>query len=238
MPRFFKENFASEPFISGEDALHITKSLRMKAGEELVVCDTLGNDYLCVIKDCADIVSLEIKEVTKTVSEPNVKVTLFFCLTKSDKPDTVVKQSVELGVTEITPVLSSRCVSRPDDKQLSKKTVRWQKIADEAAMQCGRGILPRVNNLVSFDEMTKQFASFDAVYFFFEGGGDNLSKITKDKKRIAIVIGPEGGFSLDEVEKAEKMGAIRSTLGKRILRAETAPLAALTAIMFITDNLT
>lgn len=238
MPRFFKENFSNEPFISGDDAKHIAKSLRMKIGEPLCVCDTKGNDYSCVISGIFEQkVELEILSVTKSESEPSVKVTLFFCLTKSDKPDTVIKQSVELGVNEITPVLSSRCVSRPDEKSASKKLLRWQKISEEAAMQSGRGIIPRVNSIISFDDMTKAFNNFDKVFIFYEGGGNEISKILETDKNLAIIIGPEGGFSEEEVEKAKSCGAIVSTLGKRILRAETAPIAALSVIMLQSANM-
>ena len=150
MPRFFKEFFENEPFIEGDDAKHIAKSLRMRIGEALTVCDTKGNDYNCTISAVLDgRVELNIENIVKTVSEPSVHVALFQCLTKGDKMDLIVRQAVEMGVSEVIPTVSQNCVSRPDEKQLNKKQERWQRIADEAAGQSGRGILPKVlNNLI------------------------------------------------------------------------------------------
>ncbi len=238
MPRFFKETFDTSPFIEGEDANHIIKSLRMKIGEQLTVCDTLGNDYLCEIKEISDSrVDFNIIKIEKTISEPTVKVTLFQCMPKSDKMDSIVKQSVELGVTKIVPVVSSRCVSLPDEKSSDKKVMRWQKIANEAAGQSGRGILPEVSKVIKFNQMLDKLSEFDNVLFFYELGGIPISSTETKNGNCAIIIGPEGGFSLDEKLAAEKCGAVISTLGKRILRTETAPLAALSAIMTLTANM-
>lgn len=238
MPRFFCEHFESNPIISGEDGRHISRSLRMKAGEQLTVCDTMGTDFNCEIEKIEnDTVYLKILDSKENTSEPDVKVTLFQCMPKGDKLDLVVQKAVELGVTEIVPVLSSRCVSRPDAKSILKKRQRLQKIADEAAKQSGRGILPKISDMISFKECCEKLKNYDKSIIFYELGGAPLKDIVDDSINYAILIGSEGGFSVDEVEKATESGAVSATLGKRILRTETAPIAALTGIMLLSGNM-
>ena len=236
MPRFFKEDFKSAPYLEGDDARHAAKSLRVRVGEELTVCDLNGFDYRCAVSEVtADRVYLDIKETYENNTEPSVFVTLYQCLTKGDKMDTIVRQAVECGVSRIVPVLSENCVSRPDEKSLSKKIERWQKIADEAAGQSGRGILPKVDEQLTLKQVASEIKSHDKVFFFYEAGGAPMQKASI--KTAAIIIGPEGGFSPDEAELLEQNGAVVTTLGPRILRAETAPVAALTVLMLQTDNM-
>ena len=239
MPRFFKEYFKDAPFIDGDDARHIIRSLRMRIGETLTVCDTMGTDYLCEIAETEEnLVRLNVLEEIENRTEPTVKVTLFQCNPKGDKLDMVVQKAVELGISEIVPVLSEHCVSRPDGKSAGKKRERMQKIADEAAKQSGRGKLPTIGEFISFKECCKRLDDFDKSILFYELGGKPIAEIVnEDIKSIAIVIGPEGGFSKAEVESAKENGAEIATLGPRILRTETAPLAAITAIMLLTNNL-
>ncbi len=238
MPRFFKEFFEDAPFIDGDDARHILKSLRMKVGESLTVCDTKGFDYDCVITGCTvDRVDLKIQNKTKNDTEPTVFVTLYLCLTKGDKMDTAVRQAVEMGVSKIVPVLSTNCVSRPDGKQISKKCDRWQKIADEAAGQSGRGILPEVGECVTLKNVAQTVKDIDLCLFFYEIGGTPLSNIGEEIRTVSVIIGPEGGFTREEAEMLEKNGARVTTLGPRILRAETAPVAAVTAVMLQSRNM-
>lgn len=242
MPKFFKEHFADEPYITGDDAVHIAKSLRMRVGEALTVSDTRGTDYECVITS----VSPERVELTAltshaNVTEPTIEITLFQCMPKSDKMDSVVRQSVELGASSVVPVISSRCVSLPDKKSADKKAARWQKIADEAAGQSGRGILPRVHSQISYTEMLKCLDEFELALMFYELGGVSIRTALSncsEAKKIAVIIGPEGGFSKEEAEHAASSGAVICTLGKRIFRTETAPLAAISAIMTLTENMT
>ena len=157
---------------------------------------------------------------------------------KSDKLETVVQKAVELGVNQIVPVISERCISRPDAKSVAKKRERLQKIANEAAKQSGRGVLPTVENALTFKECCSRLSDFDISILFYELGGEPLTELgIKDCGRIAILIGPEGGFSKEEADTALKNGAKAATLGKRILRTETAPLAALTGIMLLSGNL-
>ena len=238
MPRFFKEFFEDAPFIDGDDAKHILKSLRMRVGESLTVCDTKGFDYDCVISDCtADRVDLSIQNKKKNATEPTVFVTLYLCLTKGDKMDTAVRQAVETGVSRIVPVLSTNCVSRPDDKQMAKKIDRWQKIADEAAGQSGRGILPELGKSMTLKSVAESISSVDLCLFFYEIGGTPLPKLDENIKSISVIIGPEGGFTRDEALMLEENGARVTTLGPRILRAETAPVAAVTAVMLQSGNM-
>lgn len=238
MPRFFKEEFKNSPVITGDDAKHIIKSLRMKIGENLIVSDTKGTDFLCEIAEILDNeVKLNIKKETANLTEPNLKVTLFQCLPKGDKMDLIVRQAVELGVYEIYPVLSERCVSRPDKKSALKKIERWQKIADEAAGQSGRGIKPKVCGLISFDEYLKKINDFSLSLFFYESGGEPLERHIKSPETISLIVGSEGGFSTKEAEEIIKNGGKAVTLGKRILRCETAPTVALGNIMLLTDNM-
>lgn len=239
MPRFFCKFFENKSYIEGDDGRHIAKSLRMRPGDTLTVCDTNGTDYLCEIAEInGDRVDFNILSTTENKTEPTVNVTLFQCVPKSDKLDLIVQKSVELGVSKIVPVLSAHCVSRPDEKARHKKLLRLQKISDEAAGQSGRGKKPTVENFISFDEMLKMLPEFDKSIFFYELYGKPLkSIISKNEKNIAVIIGPEGGFSAEEAKKARTHGAITATLGKRILRTETAPLAALAGIMLLSDNL-
>ena len=226
MPRFFiNESPSRQAIITGEDSKHITKSLRMKVGESLVLCNGQG--------------MVSVNSSVPTISEPSVSVTLYQGLPKSDKMDSVVQKAVEMGATRIVPMLTQRCVSRPDQKSAQKKVERWQKISVEAAKQCGRGILPPVSPLTDFSAALRQSVSESTVLFFYEGGGQSLQQcIDPSCKAYSIFIGPEGGFSEEEVQFALDLGAKKATLGPRILRTETAPVAALAAIMLTTGNMT
>ncbi|MDD4700090.1 MAG: RsmE family RNA methyltransferase [Oscillospiraceae bacterium] len=239
MPRFFKENFKSQPYIDGSDASHIARSLRMKIGEQLTVSDTAGTDFLCEITAIsAERVDFNILKSVENKTEATVSVTLYQCLPKADKMDSIVQQSVELGVTKIVPVLSERCISRPDAKSMHKKIERWQKIAFEAAGQSGRGMIPKVCECISFAECYAQMKDYDCSLFFYEMGGNPIQdSVNSTIKTASVVIGPEGGFDVKEAEDIQVAGAICSTLGPRILRAQTAPIAAITSVMLLSGNL-
>ena len=146
MPRFFVPPFSGEETaVTGEDGRHIARSLRMKVGEPLTLCDGVGTDYQCEITGFSgEKVWVRVLERAPSQSEPSIKVTVYQGIPKGDKMDAIVQKAVELGACEIVPVAMRRCVSRPDEKSAAKKTARWQKIADEAAKQSGRGILPQV----------------------------------------------------------------------------------------------
>ena len=225
--------------LTGEDAAHITKSLRMSVGETVTLCDRDKNMHLCLIERITGSqVQVRVSSAEECDHEPDVFLTLYFALTKGDKPETVIQKSVELGASRIVPVLTERCISRPDSKAADKKTARYQKIALQAAMQSRRGIIPEVSGLTSLSAAAEEAAGSDLTILFYEGGGQPLRDIiTTDCKSISVFIGPEGGFGENEVELLQSKGAVTATLGKRILRAETAPLAAISAIMLLTHNL-
>ncbi len=239
MPWFFtEENIQSDNYIlTGENALHIEKSLRMKKGEEITLCTPDKTQCECVIeKIIPGQVYVDIKEKFPCKNEPDVEITLYQALPKGDKMDYIVQKCVELGVSKIVPVISARCVSRPDEKSLKKKIIRWQKIALQASMQSRRGIIPKITEAKSFDDAVKE-TDEEKKIIFYECSGESVKALLLEKvKSIGIFIGSEGGFEEEEVEAVLARGGSKATLGKRILRAETAPLAALSIIMYQTGN--
>ena len=238
MPRFFLSDINPDsPVITGEDARHILRSLRMQPGEKLILCDGQGTDYFCEITGAdSGNVTLRCLDIRQNDTEPKTKLTLFQCLPKGEKLEDIIKRAVELGIYEIVPVLSSRCVSRPDN--FLKKRVRLQKIAKEAAMQSGRGIIPRIGELVRFDAAVKEASSFERTLLFYEGTAEPLSGVLRgDERAAALIIGPEGGFEPAEVAASEKEGIKTVTMGKRILRCETAAVTAVALTLFLTGNM-
>lgn len=236
---FTQENISNDEYlITGEDAKHIEKSLRMKKGEMLTLVSPDCIQHSCEVKDfCDGGVLVSVKESAPCAQEASVQVTLYQSLTKGDKMDMIVQKAVELGVHRIVPVETARCVSRPDEKSLRKKTERWQKIATGAAQQSCRGIIPEVADTLSFTQAVQESVQNDLSIIFYEGGGEALSAlINKNIKSVAVFVGCEGGFDKSEVERAREAGAVPATLGKRILRAETAPLAGISAIMCLSGN--
>jgi len=224
--------------IGGEDAKHIEKSLRMRVGEELTLVTPDKEECRCTITGFApEGVEVEVISRQPCENEADIEVTLYQSLTKGDKMDLIVQKSVELGVQRIVPVITERCVSRPDEKSLKKKIERWQKIALGAAQQSCRGMVPEVSDAMNFEEALLDAADKDISIVFYEGGGESLKAFTdKGGKTFGVFVGCEGGFDISEIEKAKAAGVCPATLGKRILRAETAPLAALSAIMCLTRN--
>lgn len=239
MQKLFVENINDEKIIlDGESARHIAKSLRMRVGDVICVTDGGGDDYGCQIKEITkDEVVLKVCYKQACESEPSCRVTIYQGVPKSSKMEDIIQKCVELGVCEIVPTLTKRCVSRPDDKAAGKKNQRYQKIALEAAQQSGRGIVPKIENMKTLRQAIAEDES-DVKIVFYEGGGEKLADIVKpDTESVSVFIGPEGGFEQEEVEQIEASGGVRATLGKRILRTQTAPVAALTAIMLLTGNL-
>ena len=239
MPRFFVDNVNGD-FITldGENAKHISRSLRMKIGDIITVSDGSANDYGCEIENISsDTVNLKVLYSQPSEVEPTVKVTLYQGVPKGDKMEDIIQKCVEIGVSKIVPVLTHRSVSRPDEKSAKKKNDRYQKIALEAAKQSGRGIVPTVEPMISFKTAVEN-ANEKIKILFYEGGGKPLTQIIdKNIKSAAVFIGPEGGFEKEEVDLILEKGGINVTLGKRILRTQTAPVAALSAIMLLTGNL-
>lgn len=235
---FLDYEFGDRIVLDEEQSRHIAKSLRMKKGDMLTVCNGDGNDYGCIIEEITkNSVELSVCYKQASNSEPSVSVSLYQGVPKGDKMQDIIQKCVELGIHDITPVLTKRSVSRPDEKQAGKKRERYSKIALEAAQQSGRGIVPEINKMITLKEAAQQCTA-DIKILFYEGGGEPLREIIDETaKSVAIFIGPEGGFDGEEVEMLKDSGAVCATLGKRILRTQTAPVAALSAIMLMTGNL-
>ena len=240
MPRFFTETInESKGIISGDDAKHIAKVLRMHAGEKLVACDCQGYDYDCVIESLSDKeVELSVERKYHSETESSVSVTLYQAMPKSDKMELIIQKAVELGVSAIVPVQTKRCVSRPDAKSMAKKLERYNRIALEAAKQCGRGRIPQVLPMLDFADAIKAMKEDQRAFLFYENSTSSFRKeLEQGVNSVSIMVGAEGGFEEEEVQKALDLGIASLSLGKRILRCETAPLAALSIIMYETGNM-
>lgn len=243
MPKFFvAKNQIDDEFINivGEDAHHISRSLRMAVGERIVVSDGEGTDYDCVLEQFNPTsVIAKITGSRAADTEMPVRVHLFAALPKGEKLDFIIQKSVECGAFDITPFESERCVVKVKADAEDRKTERRNKIAQEAAKQCGRSIIPQVNSTVSFKNMLSSAAKSDLVLFCYEGEGTlplgvvcKRIRSERDIKDISIIIGSEGGFSTDEALMCKDEGFSMIGLGKRILRAETAAITALSCIMY------
>ena len=221
--------------LTGENAAH-AKVLRIKCGEKVIVCDGQGNECLCTVSDIsANQISLAVCEQMESTSEPRVRASVYMAFAKGDKLEHVIQKATELGAYEIVAFPSARCVSKPDDKSLGKKLDRWMKIAASAAEQSGRGRIPGVIVLGSYSEALKRAAMSDISILFYENEqGRTLHNVLSaaDYTSVSLLTGPEGGLESDEVRKAVDAGLQVCTLGRRILRCETAPLCALSAIMY------
>ena len=242
MPRFFTsdaESFGSTAIIRGRDAEHI-KVLRLRPGEELTICDGKGTDYKCrLIRSDKDEAEAEVTEVVQCPAEPTVYVKILCGLPKGDKTDYIIQKSVEAGASEIIFFDSERVIARPETAE--KKLERWQRIAEEAAKQSGRGIIPELKWCKSFDEALSEAEDAELGLFMYETGErETLPEALKGAEKIktaAIVTGPEGGFEKAEADLARARGLHVCSMGERILRCETAPIVALTALMYESGNL-
>lgn len=241
MPRFFvppSQIQEEELVIRGNDVNHIKNVLRMHPGDEVSISDGQGMDYFCRIKAIErEEISLSIENSWKSYVELPVQLYLFQGLPKGDKMELIIQKAVELGVYEIIPVRTSRVIVKLDEKKEGKKLARWQQIAEGGAKQSGRGIVPEIKPVMGFAQALAYARSLDGMIIPYEKaeGMANTRKIIfglKDKKSIGIFIGPEGGFDEKEVEAAIEAGASPVTLGRRILRTETAGLAMLSVLMF------
>lgn len=238
MTRFFvSPDDLQQKFITlaGENASH-AKVLRLKAGEQVLVCDGAGNECICTISDTnPQQVSLVVDSRQAATSEAEVQASVYMAFSKGDKLEHVIQKATELGAFEIVAFPSNRCVSRPDEKSLAKKLERWQKIAASAAEQSGRGRIPRVIVLNSYQAALERAAKADIAILFYENERATTLRMALEEKpfsTISLLTGPEGGLEDREVELAKDMGLSICTLGSRILRCETAPLCALSAVMY------
>lgn len=242
MPRFFVESnniFDTYILICGDDARHIGRSLRMKLSDRITVC-CQNTDYECEIKSISDNeVKAQIISKNKTESEPDISLTLFQAVPKSDKLEFIVQKAVELGASRIVPVLTRRCIAKYDSKSFGKKLLRLRRIAEEASKQSGRGRIPEVLDIIDIKRYYESIQNFDLSLMCYEGGGKRFNDVKEicSSKNVSIFIGSEGGFDESEAEKAKENGAVLITLGSRILRCETAPVCAISIIMNLSGNI-
>lgn len=241
MNQFFVEEsqiHGSEIIIEGTDVNHIKNVLRMKAGEEVMISNGTDKHYICSIMTISEQqVVAEIVDIDTNSTELPVKLYLFQGLPKADKMELIIQKSVELGVHEIIPVAMKRCVVKLDAKKEKSKLVRWQGIAESAAKQSKRMVIPNISRVMNFKEAVAYAKSLDynIIPYEFANGMERSKQVVKSLsqyKSVGIFIGPEGGFEEAEIAYAKENNMQIISLGKRILRTETAGLTALSVIMF------
>ena len=239
--RYFTRDVADgHAVLQGTDAHHLVHVMRAGIGDEVVLCGPDALEYTGRIESIqGDRVLFTVSEGYPSTAEPRTRVTLYAAYPKQGKLEEVIRHGVELGVAQVVPFFSRYCVAAP--KKEEAKNERYNRIAAEAAKQCGRGLVPDVRMpLPDFASVCAEFGQYDLVLFFYEGGGRSLRQIianTPDAARIALVTGSEGGFAPEEAQQAAASGGVTVGLGPRILRCETAPLAALAAVMTLTGDL-
>jgi 16S rRNA (uracil1498-N3)-methyltransferase len=221
--------------ISGRDAEHI-RALRIRRGEIFTVCDGAGADYVCRMTEVGrGSASAEILEKRASAGEPGVRCTVYAAFSKGDRPEAVVRKSVELGAAAVSLFISARCVARPDAAAQARRAERLRIVAEEAAKQSGRGIIPEVSISGSFEEAVRDALRTELALFFYEEERELALRQalggTPAPKTVSIITGPEGGFEPGEAELAASAGCRVVSLGPRILRCDTAPAAALTCVM-------
>ena len=242
MARFFiaGTNFPNgRAIIRGRDADHI-RVLRLRAGDDIVICDGAGRDYKCrLVQTLEHEAEAEVIEVVPCKAEPTVRTTVFAGLPKGERSDFLVQKCTEAGAAEIVFFSCTRCVAKAVN--MEKKLERWQRIAEEAAKQSGRGIIPQVSWAGDFTAMLDIAVKKDLGLFMYETGEreklDDVLSANKDIATAAIITGPEGGFAQFEADLARVCKLHICSMGERILRCETAPVVALTATMYATGNL-
>lgn len=239
MARFFvnKESISENGIIiTDADAHHIARSLRMAEGDSVTVCDGEGKEYLCTLTRIRDQECLcSIIGESDGQGEPPIFITLCMAYPKGDKLETVIQKAVELGVSRIIPFESSRCIKRPKAEKVEKQTARLQRIAEEAAKQCGRAKIPEISAPMSYEEMLAEAKKSSLSLFCYENeDGSTVKSVLPEvmPESISIIVGSEGGFSVEEAMRACQCGALSVSLGNRILRCETAPLYTLAAISY------
>jgi 16S rRNA (uracil1498-N3)-methyltransferase len=222
--------------VEGEEVKHIRKVLRLTEGDEITVFDGLGKEFEgTIVEEGLSSVVIRVKSVYPSKRDSPLEVTLAQSLLKGEKMDYLIQKATELGVKEIMPFLSSRSVPLLEKSKKLKRHHRWERIAIEASKQCGRGVVPMIEFLQDYSEMLQKASPNALRLILSEREGIKLKETlerSKEKKKIFFVIGPEGGFSQGEVDEAKRAGFIPVTLGKRILRAETASLCFLSIVQY------
>ena len=242
MSRFFVTSGMIEGSVitlSEEDSAHLARVLRAEVGEEITVCDEKGTEYTAEISEISKkTVKAVITDFRKSATEPKISVTLFQGLPKGSKMELIIQKCVEIGIDEIVPVSTARAVVKLNEEKGAGKEKRWNKIAEEAAKQSGRGKIPKVTSPVSFKDAAEKAGEFDMAvmpYELHEKADFKAYLRSHSPKKIAVYIGPEGGFEESEAELAKEKGIYLVSLGKRILRTETAPLSVLSVLMYEYD---
>ena len=242
--RFFSSDAnrsGDEIALLAPDAVHISRVLRMKAGDAVVICDDVGFEHDCVLVSVSkDRVLARIVQSRPYSTEPSVGVTVFAALSKGERFDFLIQKCVEVGASAIVPFISEHCVARPDERDYERKQARYARIALEASKQALRSRPVQVSAIQSFEQALQQAASYETAILLYERENSrSFSQILRgsgDCTRYAVMTGPEGGFSEREVQLAVHSGLEPASLGPRILRCETAPVAAVCAIMYHTGN--
>lgn len=227
-----------ETIISGQEAIHLTRVLRLKAGEDVVVLSPDGGEYLGKIRMAsADKVAVDILSRFASGADPGLQLTVAMGFLKEKKMDELIRPLTELGMSRFQPFFAGRSVSRPDPGRMAGRVRRWEKIARESIKQCRRGVVPEINSAISFNEAIAGAATDDLKILFYEdeSPGGPFPGLEKGDvpPRITILLGPEGGLAADEVSAAKAAGFTICSLGPRILKAETAAIAACTIVQFM-----
>ncbi len=244
MRRFYIETadlIGSQAVISGSDARHIKTVLRLKAGDAVELLDGTGVEYTAQITGfLSGTVTLRVLEKRICTTEPHVKITIAPGMLKDKKMDELVRRLTELGISRWAPFFAARSVPRPDPRRLAARRARWQKIAVEALKQCRRSHMPEIMVPVTFEEILSMTRGSDLKIIFWENQAPDPDTVLsgpalgdKSCRKIFVLLGPEGGFTHEEIELARSCGFVTASLGPRILRAETAALAAAVMMQFI-----
>lgn len=248
MSKFFvKENQIKNNIVKiiGQDVNHIRNVLRLNLEDQIKICnEDTSENYNCSIKQIEkDEIICEIKEKVASQVESNVEITIFQGLPKADKMELIIQKSTELGASKFVPVALNRCIVKLSGKDAQKKIERWQKISEVAAKQCGRDLIPKIENIENIEEVKKQIPDFDLFFVAYEQEKNVylkqvLQEVDKNKEKIkiAFLIGPEGGLEEKEVEQMKNAGAKVISLGNRILRTETVALSVTSIIMYELEN--
>ncbi|NWF92564.1 MAG: 16S rRNA (uracil(1498)-N(3))-methyltransferase [Syntrophaceae bacterium] len=239
MPRFYVPEPRIEKGmlrIEGGEARHIRRVLRLRAGDEIVVFDGSGKEYEGrIVEEGSSSVVIVIRNTLSSIRESPLETTLAQSLLKGEKMDYVIQKATELGVGEIVPFFSSRSVPLLEKSTRLTRHRRWERIAAEASKQCGRGIVPKISPLQDYPEVFEKISPEPLRLIFWEEGGVRLKEVLEEKrgmKRVFFVVGPEGGFSREEIAYAKERGFIPVTLGGRILRSETASVCCLSILQY------
>lgn len=245
MQKFFvKDNQIEDNIvkITSTDVNHITNVLRLKRDDQIQICneDTSENYITKILEYDKEKVICEIIEKIDSKVETNIDITVYQGLPKADKMELIIQKVTEIGVKTITPVAMERCIVKLDEKEANKKQDRWQKIAEVAAKQSKRDIIPKIENLIKIQKLYDKIKEYDLFIVAYEDEEKlTLKEVLKQNsnaKNIAVLIGPEGGIDLKEIENLKQNGAIVVTLGNRILRTETAPIVISSNIIYELEN--